>query len=83
LEITLPVFVEEAGGIIVDVEGNHLVDLAAGIAVTSAHPIRRSARPRRRNGRGSPTSHSRPRSTGSAVREAEEPGDDTWRPSVS
>lgn len=40
--ITLPVFVEEAGGgIIVDVDGNHLVDLASGIAVTSvgaSHP---------------------------------------------
>ncbi|MGH1565340.1 4-aminobutyrate--2-oxoglutarate transaminase [Mumia sp. DW29H23] len=40
--ITLPVFVEEAGGgIIVDVDGNHLIDLAAGIAVTSvgaSHP---------------------------------------------
>jgi 4-aminobutyrate aminotransferase/(S)-3-amino-2-methylpropionate transaminase len=40
--ITLPVFVEEAGGgIIVDVDGNHLIDLASGIAVTSvgaSHP---------------------------------------------
>lgn len=34
--ITLPVFVERAGGgIIVDVDGNHLVDLGCGIAVTS------------------------------------------------
>jgi 4-aminobutyrate aminotransferase/(S)-3-amino-2-methylpropionate transaminase len=33
---TLPVFVEQAGGgIIVDVDGNHIVDLASGIAVTS------------------------------------------------
>ena len=33
---TLPVFVERAGGaIIVDVDGNHLIDLASGIAVTS------------------------------------------------
>ena len=32
----LPVFVERAGGgIIVDVDGNHLIDLASGIAVTS------------------------------------------------
>jgi 4-aminobutyrate aminotransferase/(S)-3-amino-2-methylpropionate transaminase len=32
----LPVFVDRAGGgIIVDVDGNHLIDLAAGIAVTS------------------------------------------------
>ena len=40
--ITLPVFVEQAGGgIVVDVDGNHLIDLAAGIAVTSvgaSHP---------------------------------------------
>jgi len=40
--VTLPVFVAEAGGgIIVDVDGNHLIDLASGIAVTSvgaAHP---------------------------------------------
>jgi 4-aminobutyrate aminotransferase / (S)-3-amino-2-methylpropionate transaminase / 5-aminovalerate transaminase len=40
--VTLPVFVERAGGaILVDVDGNHLVDLASGIAVTSvgaAHP---------------------------------------------
>lgn len=39
---TLPVFVEEAGGaIIVDVDGNHIIDLASGIAVTSvgaSHP---------------------------------------------
>jgi 4-aminobutyrate aminotransferase/(S)-3-amino-2-methylpropionate transaminase len=33
---TLPVFVEEAGGaIIVDVDGNHIIDMASGIAVTS------------------------------------------------
>ena len=33
---TLPVFVERAGGaIIVDVDGNHLIDFASGIAVTS------------------------------------------------
>lgn len=32
----LPVFVERAGGgVIVDVDGNHLIDLASGIAVTS------------------------------------------------
>jgi 4-aminobutyrate aminotransferase/(S)-3-amino-2-methylpropionate transaminase len=40
--IVLPVFVERAaGGIIVDVDGNQLVDLASGIAVTSvgaSHP---------------------------------------------
>jgi 4-aminobutyrate aminotransferase / (S)-3-amino-2-methylpropionate transaminase / 5-aminovalerate transaminase len=40
--VTLPVFVDHAGGaIIVDVDGNQLVDLASGIAVTSvgaAHP---------------------------------------------
>lgn len=36
LGTTLPVFVEQAGGgILVDVDGNHLVDLASGIAVTS------------------------------------------------
>jgi 4-aminobutyrate aminotransferase/(S)-3-amino-2-methylpropionate transaminase len=36
LGVTLPVFVERAGGgIIVDVDGNHIVDLASGIAVTS------------------------------------------------
>ncbi|MGI5157336.1 4-aminobutyrate--2-oxoglutarate transaminase [Microbispora sp. CA-102843] len=36
LGTTLPVFVERAGGaIIVDVDGNHLIDLASGIAVTS------------------------------------------------
>lgn len=42
LSITLPVFVQEAGGgTIVDVDGNHLIDLASGIAVTSvgaSHP---------------------------------------------
>src|SRR5665811_1258279 len=33
---TRPVFVERAGGgVIVDVDGNHLIDLASGIAVTS------------------------------------------------
>ncbi|KQV75458.1 4-aminobutyrate aminotransferase [Aeromicrobium sp. Root344] len=33
---TLPIFVEEAGGaIIVDVDGNHIIDMASGIAVTS------------------------------------------------
>jgi 4-aminobutyrate aminotransferase/(S)-3-amino-2-methylpropionate transaminase len=40
--VTLPVFVAEAGGgIVVDVDGNHLIDLASGIAVTSvgaSHP---------------------------------------------
>jgi 4-aminobutyrate aminotransferase/(S)-3-amino-2-methylpropionate transaminase len=36
LGTTLPVFVERAGGgIIVDVDGNHIIDLASGIAVTS------------------------------------------------
>lgn len=34
--VVLPVFVERAGGgVIVDVDGNHLVDLASGIAVTN------------------------------------------------
>jgi 4-aminobutyrate aminotransferase/(S)-3-amino-2-methylpropionate transaminase len=34
--ITLPVFVDRAdGGIIVDVDGNQIIDLASGIAVTS------------------------------------------------
>jgi 4-aminobutyrate aminotransferase / (S)-3-amino-2-methylpropionate transaminase / 5-aminovalerate transaminase len=33
---TLPVFIERAaGGILVDVDGNHLIDLGSGIAVTS------------------------------------------------
>src|SRR5664279_4697829 len=36
LGTSLPIFVERAGGgIIVDVDGNHLIDLASGIAVTS------------------------------------------------
>lgn len=36
LGTTLPVFVERAGGgIVVDVDGNHLIDFASGIAVTS------------------------------------------------
>jgi 4-aminobutyrate aminotransferase / (S)-3-amino-2-methylpropionate transaminase / 5-aminovalerate transaminase len=36
LGTTLPVFVERAGGgVIVDVDGNHLIDLGSGIAVTS------------------------------------------------
>lgn len=36
LGTALPVFVERAGGgVIVDVDGNHLIDLASGIAVTS------------------------------------------------
>lgn len=42
LGVTLPVFVDRmGGGIIVDVDGNHLIDFAAGIAVTgvgAAHP---------------------------------------------
>ncbi|HKN95575.1 MAG TPA: aminotransferase class III-fold pyridoxal phosphate-dependent enzyme, partial [Pseudonocardiaceae bacterium] len=42
LGVTLPVFVDHAGGgIIVDVDGNHIIDLGSGIAVTSvgaAHP---------------------------------------------
>ncbi|QFR01658.1 4-aminobutyrate--2-oxoglutarate transaminase [Streptomyces phaeolivaceus] len=42
LGVTLPVFVAEAGGgIVVDVDGNHLIDMASGIAVTSvgaSHP---------------------------------------------
>src|SRR4051794_18081104 len=47
--VTVPVFVDQAGGaILVDVDGNHLIDLASGIAVTSvgaAHPdvVRRVA----------------------------------------
>lgn len=40
--VTLPVFVEEAGGgIIVDADGNHIIDLACGIGVTgvgASHP---------------------------------------------
>ncbi len=33
---TLPVFIDHAGGaILVDVDGNHIIDLASGIAVTS------------------------------------------------
>jgi 4-aminobutyrate aminotransferase / (S)-3-amino-2-methylpropionate transaminase / 5-aminovalerate transaminase len=40
--VTVPVYIEEAGGgILVDVDGNHLIDLAAGIAVTgvgASHP---------------------------------------------
>jgi 4-aminobutyrate aminotransferase / (S)-3-amino-2-methylpropionate transaminase / 5-aminovalerate transaminase len=36
LGMTLPVFVDRAGGgVIVDVDGNHLIDFASGIAVTS------------------------------------------------
>ena len=36
LGVTLPVFIERAGGgILVDVDGNQLIDLASGIAVTS------------------------------------------------
>ncbi|WP_344052356.1 4-aminobutyrate--2-oxoglutarate transaminase [Streptomyces thermoalcalitolerans] len=36
LGVTLPVFVDRAGGgVIVDVDGNHLIDFASGIAVTS------------------------------------------------
>ncbi|MBO9523445.1 MAG: 4-aminobutyrate--2-oxoglutarate transaminase [Nocardioidaceae bacterium] len=42
LGVTLPVFVDRAdGGVILDVDGNQLIDLASGIAVTSvgaAHP---------------------------------------------
>ena len=34
--MTLPVFIDRAGGgILVDVDGNHIIDLASGIAVTS------------------------------------------------
>lgn len=40
--VTVPVYIQEAGGgILVDVDGNQLIDLAAGIAVTSvgaSHP---------------------------------------------
>lgn len=40
--ITLPIFLERAdGGVVLDVDGNQLIDLASGIAVTSvgaAHP---------------------------------------------
>jgi 4-aminobutyrate aminotransferase/(S)-3-amino-2-methylpropionate transaminase len=33
---TLPIFIERAGGaVLVDVDGNHIIDLASGIAVTS------------------------------------------------
>ncbi|MGY2874368.1 4-aminobutyrate aminotransferase / (S)-3-amino-2-methylpropionate transaminase / 5-aminovalerate transaminase [Marmoricola sp. URHA0025 HA25] len=36
LGVTMPIFVENAGGgIIVDVDGNHVIDMASGIAVTS------------------------------------------------
>jgi 4-aminobutyrate aminotransferase / (S)-3-amino-2-methylpropionate transaminase / 5-aminovalerate transaminase len=36
LGITMPVFIERAGGgILVDVDGNHIIDFASGIAVTS------------------------------------------------
>jgi len=36
LGATMPIFVEQAfGGIIVDADGNHIIDLASGIAVTS------------------------------------------------
>lgn len=36
LGATLPIYVERAGGgILVDVDGNHVIDLASGIAVTS------------------------------------------------
>jgi 4-aminobutyrate aminotransferase / (S)-3-amino-2-methylpropionate transaminase / 5-aminovalerate transaminase len=36
LGTTLPIFIDRAGGgILVDVDGNHIVDLASGIAVTS------------------------------------------------
>lgn len=36
LGTTLPVFIDHAGGgILVDVDGNHIIDLASGIAVTS------------------------------------------------
>ncbi|HEX3648744.1 MAG TPA: aminotransferase class III-fold pyridoxal phosphate-dependent enzyme, partial [Pseudonocardiaceae bacterium] len=42
LGVALPVFVDHVGGgIIVDVDGNHIIDLGSGIAVTSvgaAHP---------------------------------------------
>lgn len=34
--VTLPVFIERAGGgILVDIDGNHLIDLGSGIAVTN------------------------------------------------
>ena len=36
LGVTMPVFIERAGGgILVDVDGNHIIDFASGIAVTS------------------------------------------------
>ncbi|MCD4524867.1 4-aminobutyrate--2-oxoglutarate transaminase [Nocardioides sp. cx-173] len=46
---TLPVFVVEAGGgVLVDVDGNHLIDLGSGIAVTTVgnaapHVVRRAS----------------------------------------
>jgi len=40
--VTIPVYIDDAGGgILVDVDGNHIIDLASGIAVTSvgaSHP---------------------------------------------
>jgi 4-aminobutyrate aminotransferase / (S)-3-amino-2-methylpropionate transaminase / 5-aminovalerate transaminase len=40
--VTVPVYIEEAGGgVLVDVDGNHLIDMAAGIGVTgvgASHP---------------------------------------------
>lgn len=39
LGTTLPVVIKQAGGVIlVDADGNHLIDLASGIAVTSGSP---------------------------------------------
>ncbi|WP_067182355.1 4-aminobutyrate--2-oxoglutarate transaminase [Microtetraspora niveoalba] len=42
LGTTMPVFIDRAGGgVLVDVDGNHIIDLASGIAVTSvgaSHP---------------------------------------------
>ena len=36
LGVTMPIFIERAGGgILVDVDGNHIIDFASGIAVTS------------------------------------------------
>ena len=56
--VGLPVYVEAAGGgVIVDVDGNSLIDMAAGIAVASvgnAAPARRGAGAASRS-RSSPT----------------------------
>ena len=73
LGTTLPVFIERAGGgVLVDVDGNSLIDLGSGIAVVSVGNARRRAwsRASRRRSPRSPTPASWSRRTRATSRSA-------------